>query len=257
MEYGSATEQQASPNNLSPLFKGGNGEWINSITTLCSPHNGSTLYYVADKGQMISSMLGLLQLAGGVTDMIEGGVIDFQLEHFGISSDSDDTMSLINKSFMSGKDNAFYDLSPHGAKELNQNIKTVSSIYYFSYSYCTTEKSALSNNQSPVLSTLPVLMLPATLIGSYTNTSDDAPVKIDESWLPNDGLVNVVSAKYPSGEKHTDYTQGMEIESGIWHVFPTLTGHHGTVIGMDGNTQQTHEFYTILFTMIDSLSTTD
>ena len=96
----------------------------------------------------------------------------------------------------------------------------------------------------------------ATLIGSYTNTADDAPIKIDESWLPNDGLVNVVSAKYPEGESHTDYTQGMKIERGIWHVFPTLTGDHGTVIGMNGNVQQTRTFYTDLITMIDGLPRT-
>jgi len=253
MEYGSKAEQSASPDDLSPLFKGGKGEWINSITTLCSPHNGSTLYYVVDKENLIPSALGILQFAGGIVDKFEGGMIDFQLEHFGITSDSQDATSLINKSFMSGKDNAFYDLSPHGAKELNQIIKTVNSIYYFSYSYCTTEKSKISDNQIPLNSTILVLKPTATLIGSYTNTADDAPVKIDESWLPNDGLVNVVSAKYPTTEKHTDYTEGMKIARGIWHVLPTRTGHHGTVIGMDGNTQETHEFYTNLIVMINAL----
>ncbi|MBR3803192.1 MAG: helix-turn-helix domain-containing protein [Clostridia bacterium] len=253
LEYGSEAEQSASPDDLSPLFKGGKGEWINSITTLCSPHNGSTLYYVVDKENLIPSALGILQFAGGIVDKIEGGMIDFQLEHFGITSDSQDATSLINKSFMSGKDNAFYDLSPHGAKELNQSIKTVKSIYYFSYSYCTTEKSKISDNQIPLNSTILVLKPTATLIGSYTNTADDAPIKIDESWLPNDGLVNVVSAKYPEGESHTDYKQGIKIERGIWHVLPTRTGHHGTVIGMDGNTQETHEFYTNLITMINAL----
>ena len=253
MEYGSEAEQNASPDDLSPLFKGGKGNWINSITTLCSPHNGSSLYYVADKGTLISSMLSLLRVTGGIADKLDSDMIDFQLEHFGITSDSQDVTSLINKSFMNGKDNAFYDLSPHGAKELNQSIKTVKSIYYFSYSYCTTEKSKFSDNQIPINSTILVLKPTATLIGSYTNTADDAPIKIDESWLPNDGLVNVVSAKYPESESHTDYTQGMKIERGIWHVLPTRTGHHGTVIGMDGNTQETHEFYTNLITMINAL----
>ena len=73
-------------------------------------------------------------MTGGIADKLDSDMIDFQLEHFGITSDSQDATSLINKSFMNGKDNAFYDLSPHGAKELNQSIKTVKSIYYFFYS---------------------------------------------------------------------------------------------------------------------------
>ena len=253
MEYGSEAERQASPDNLSPLFEGGKGNCINSVTTLCSPHNGSTLYYVLDKDKLIPSVLGLLQIAGGVTDAIEDGMIDFQLEHFGIFSGSGNTMSLLNDSFMNGTDNAFYDLSPHGAKELNETIKTVDSIYYFSYAYCTTEKAPITGKQTPILSTMVVLMPMARLIGTYTNTDADAPVIIDESWLPNDGLVNVVSAQYPTGDEHIDYNEGTEITRGIWYVFPTRTGDHGAVIGMNGNVQQTRTFYTDLITMINAL----
>ena len=180
-------------------------------------------------------------------------VIDFQLEHFGIFSGTDNTSSLLNDSFMNGKDNAFYDLSPHGAKELNETIQTVENVYYFSYVYCTTEKSAITGKQAPKLSTMLVLMPFARLIGGYTNTSDDAPVKIDDSWLPNDGLVNVVSAQKPDDEDFEVYTNGTQFSHGKWYVFPTKDGDHGTVIGMNGNAVQTHQFYTDLVEMINAL----
>ena len=253
LEYGDEAEQAASPDDVSELFKGGKGEYINSVTTLCSPHNGSTLYYVLDKENLISAALGFLRAAGGITDAFKGGIIDFQLEHFGIFSDSADTSSLFNNSFMNGKDNAFYDLSPHGAKELNETIKTVDSVYYFSYVYCTTEKSPLTGKETPKLSTMLVLMPIARLIGGYTNTSDSAPVKIDESWLPNDGLVNVVSAQSPSDEPAVAFSQGIEIERGTWYVHPTKNGDHGTVIGLNGNAAETHQFYADLVKMISSL----
>ncbi len=253
LEYGSETEQQASPDNVSELFTGGKGEYVNSVTTLCSPHNGSTLYYVVDKQNLIPSALGLLQAAGGLTELVTDGKIDFQLEHFGILSNSDDKMSVINDSFMNGKDNAFYDLSPHGAAELNKTIQTVDSVYYFSYSYCTTEKSSLTGNQIPTASTMPVLMPIALLIGSYTNTTGSAPVKIDEQWLPNDGLVNVISAKSPNGEEAEQYTEDIKITRGKWYVFPTLQGDHGTVIGMNGDKTQTDNFYIDLTSMINTL----
>ncbi len=251
LEYGSPEEQQASGSEVSELFTGGKGEYINSVTTLCSPHNGSTLYYVVDRYNLIQTALGVLWAAGGVTDVIEGGLIDFNLDHFGIQSGTSETLSLINQKFSTGTDNAFYDLSPDGAAELNKTIKTVDSVYYFSYAYSTTEKSLISNHQIPKKSTLLVLMPVATLIGRYTN--EDAAIRIDDSWLPNDGLVNVVSAQCPSDEEMFSYTADAKIERGKWYVFPTLDGDHGTVIGMSGNAQKTHSFYTDHMAIVDSL----
>lgn len=253
LEYGSEEEQQASGDEVSELFTGGKGEYINSITTLCSPHNGSTLYYVVDQYNLIRTALGVLYAAGGVTDVIEGGLIDFNLEHFGIQSGTSETLTLVNQTFSTGTDNAFYDLSPDGAAKLNEQIKKVDSVYYFSYAYCTTEKSIITDNQVPKKSTMLVLMPIATMIGRYTDTSETATIKIDESWLPNDGLVNVVSAQCPSDEEMFTYSEDIEIERGNWYVFPTLEGDHGTVIGMGGNAQKTHSFYTDHMAIVDAL----
>lgn len=253
MEYGAEEEVNASPDDVSALFTGGKGDYINSIVTLCSPHNGSTLYYVVDHGNLVQTALGVLKIAGGVTDAIEGGLIDFQLDHFGIASGQTNILDLINTEFSSGKDNAFYDLSPDGAAKLNEKIEIVEDVCYISYAYCTTQKSALTGNQVPTLSTMAVLMPIATLIGSYTDTSESAAIKIDESWLPNDGLVNVVSARFPSDETPYEYVNGESIERGKWYVMPTLTGDHGTVIGMNGNKQMTHDFYINLIKLVDSV----
>lgn len=253
MEYGAQEEVKASPDDVSELFTGGKGEYINSVVTLCSPHNGSTLYYVVDHGNLVQTALGVLKIAGGVTDAIQGGLIDFQLDHFGIASGQNNTLDLLNHEFSSGTDNAFYDLSPDGALKLNEKIKTVEDICYISYAYSTTQKSALTHNQVPILATMPVLMPLATLIGSYTDTSNSATVKIDESWLPNDGLVNVVSARCPSDETPHEYVSGEEIQRGQWYVMPTLTGDHGTVIGMNGNKQMTRDFYINLIKLVDSV----
>ncbi len=254
LEYGNEAEQVASPEDCSPLFKGGNGEFVNSVTTLCSPHNGSTLFYVVDKGRLVETALNVLFATGGVGNLHNSSLIDFQLEHFGIQSGNEDTISLVNGDFSNGKDNAFYDLSPEGAKGLNENIELVDSVYYFSYAYSTTEKSPLSNNHIPIKSTLAVLMPIATLIGRYTNTSSSATVTIDDSWRENDGLVNVVSARYPIGDNYVDYSAELEeLERGCWYVFPTLEGDHGDVIGMNGKTAETQKFYTDQITLIDSL----
>ena len=96
------------------------------------------------------------------------------------------------------------------------------------------------------------LMPLATLIGRYTNT--DAEIPIDNSWLPNDGLVNVVSAQCPADEVLVEYNeQSEEIQRGCWYVFPTIEGDHGAVIGMNGKTKETRRFYTDHITLIDGL----
>ena len=157
---------------------------------------------------------------------------------------------LINTVFSEGTDNAAFDLSPDGAQELNGKIRLVDSVYYFSYSYLTTQASPLTGTQVPKASTFPVLIPTAYLMGKYSeNTKTD--FKIDETWLPNDGLVNVVSARYPIGDEYREYDEE-NIVKGKWNVMPTLPGDHGTVIGLKAGAEETHSFYDTLFKMIDS-----
>ena len=68
----------------------------------------------------------------------------------------------------------------------------------------------------------------------------------------NDGLVNVNSARYPWNEDHTEFNENY-IQPGIWNVMPTMKGHHGTIIGMDGNTEGIHDFYNNLCKMLKSV----
>lgn len=254
LEYGSEAEKQASPEDCSPFFEGGKGKYVNSVTTLASPHNGSSLFYCLDGGKMLELALSLLYTTNGIGSISNVELLDFQLEHFGITTDNHSTGVLVNSNFGNGKDNAFYDLSPHGAKELNDSLKLVDSVYYFSYAYCTTTEAQFFGNQVPTKGTMGVLMVPAGMIGAYTNKRADAQVVIDEKWLPNDGLVNVISAQYPSTDAHTDYVSGeTEIEKGQWYVFPTITGDHGTAIGMNGNVDATRSFYMTHINIIDNL----
>lgn len=295
LEYGSDTEKNASGNNVSPLFEGGKGDWVFSVTTLCAPHNGSTLTEIInDSGSVLNSLsslsglksildlLGIGQLLdlpdiASTTDLLISfcmlasnlgepaeGIYDLMLDQFGIGSvDAASMRSAIEKVTAAGNDHAAYDLSPDGAAQLNKTIKTVDSVYYFSYAYSTTKESAILNGQLPsVGGTLLVLQGTALGMGFYQGETDGGIV-IDEKWQENDGLVSVISAQKPDGEEGVLYDKNVtdikpkEIKKGVWHVSETITGHHGTVIGLaplDANaTQKTLAFYTDLFTFIESL----
>ena len=253
MAYGDEAEKEATGKETSGLFTGGKADWVNSVTTLCSPHNGSTLFYVVDQGKLVSTVLGLVYAVSGLAESTSlGDFYDFRLEQFGMSGAQTQSQAteLINTVFSEGTDNAAYDLSPDGAQELNKKIRLVDNVYYFSYSYLTTQASQLTGTQVPKSSTLPVLMPTAYLMGKYSeNTKTD--FKIDETWLPNDGLVNVVSARYPIGDEFQEFDEE-NIAKGKWNVMPTLPGDHGTVIGLKAGAEETHSFYDTLLKMIDS-----
>lgn len=253
LAYGDDDEKAATGKGTSELFTGGKADWVNSVTTLCSPHNGSTLFYVVDQGKLVNTVLGLVYAASGLANTAQiGDFYDFRLEQFGMNSASTESqaVSMINTVFSEGTDNAAYDLSPDGAQVLNKKIKLVDNVYYFSYSYLTTEQSALTGNQVPKSSTLPVLIPTAYLMGKYSvNTKSD--FSIDSTWLPNDGLVNVVSARFPIGDEYQEY-DAQNIVKGKWNVMPTLPGDHGTVIGLNAGAEETHSFYNTLIQMIDS-----
>ena len=174
------------------------------------------------------------------------GSLDFHLEQFGLTpipGDGSTPEEAFIKAFMTimtHTDTAADDMYPERAEEINKLSKPVDGVYYFSYSYQTTRKT-LAGTQVPKIKTLVVLRPSATLLGAYSkNLFSD--YKIDASWLPNDGLVNVVSARYPFTDEHEDYTR---------------EGDHGTVIGMQCTKSQTLKFYYELTDLIESLPVTD
>jgi triacylglycerol esterase/lipase EstA (alpha/beta hydrolase family) len=78
---------------------------------------------------------------------------------------------------------------------------------------------------------------------------------IDKNWLANDGIVPVISTRYPFSEPHKDYN-AKKIEKGIWQVMPTITNWDH--ISFAGGTQKggdpgVKEFYLNLAKMLAGL----
>lgn len=221
MEYGDISEQKATKDNISGLFTGGKGNYVHSVTTLCSPHNGTTLYYIIDSlPYLIPTLLKTICVINGASSQ----TLLNKFYNIGLSQ-------FKSSVFSKGTDNAGYELSPEGAKVLNKSIKTVDSVYYFSYAF---ESTYTKNGvQVPDKDILPVLYLTSLSMGVYKNKTFSQV---------NDGLVNVNSALYPWTDAHINYNEN-NIWSGVWNVMPVMEGHHGTIIGMDGNTNEIHDFY--------------
>ncbi len=260
---GSAEEQAATPHEeLSPLFAGGKANWVHSVTTICSPHNGTTLAYIIEEMNLRTPIEALCYTYSGIAGRsFLNGFVDFHLEQFGITSvpgsREKPEISFI-KAFlnaMTQNDKSTEAFYPEEIEKINEKIDTVDGVYYFSYAYQGTRKALIGNLQVPTSKTFLPLRPLTRMLGAYsTNHVSDYP--IDESWLPNDGLVNVVSALYPFGEPFENYNGQTDLKTGVWNVMPVREGHHGTPVGLCESRSSTIQFYDELTELISSLPKT-
>ncbi|MBQ7596187.1 MAG: lipase [Clostridia bacterium] len=244
--------------DISPLFVGGKANWVNACVTICTPNNGSTCAYLADELHLRNLLLAMVFTYTGIMGRsAANGYVDFHLEQFGLTNipgektTNEMMVKAIKRVLEQPEDNAAYDLGPEGVMKLNEYTEPSSETYYFSYPFQTTRKSLISDNQVALPSTFAPLMPFANMMGEYKkNRISDYP--IDETWLANDGLVNVVSAKYPFDEAHTDYDPA-NVQKGIWNVMPLSTGDHGNAIGIGVSEESIMKFYNGIIDMIENL----
>lgn len=248
-----------SPDDISPLFTGGKGNRVNTVVTICSPNNGTTLDYIINKLNMTKTLEYMLFMYAGVMGRsVINGYVDFHLEQFGLTeipggeNPSTSVFKAIDVIMEQKYDCVEYDLSPEGAKALNDKIGLDNDVYYFSYAFRSTSKDIFTQkSQIPLPSTLAILQPFATLMGHYPE-NDYSDYEIDESWLPNDGLVNVKSALYPFDDPAVKYDAN-NIDTGIWNVMPLSIGDHGNAIGIGVSEEATMNFYNGMLDMINGL----
>ena len=88
-------------------------------------------------------------------------------------------------------------------------------------------------------------------MGAYSGTTRGG-FTVDESWRPNDGLVNTVSAEYPIGNAHTSFDRD-HIRPGIWNVFPVYHADHMSLQGGMTKKHRILPYYLGLLEMICGL----
>lgn len=261
LAQGNAEEIAASPDDCSPLFKGGKKDFVNAVVTVCSPNNGTTLYYVADQLN-ISLLLTICAYtyAGVLGRSPMNGYVDFHLEQFGLTyvpgeKPTEESMSEAMYVMLNHwEDTAMYDMAPDTLSELNDYIEMDEDTYYFSYAFNSSYELP-TGTYAPIPSTFAVLQPFTVMIGSFKNNRI-TDYEITEEWFANDGLVSVHSALYPFNAPHKDY-EADNIPAGIWNVMPVSKGDHGNAIGIGVSKETVMTFYTDMITMINGLPVTD
>ncbi len=272
---GSADEvaaAKAAGTKVSPLFEGGKGDWVYSLTAVAAPHNGTTFIETCDiSTKVVTDFIYNFGATLGLSNL--KGIYDLQLEHFGISRQDNETdiqylIRVLNSNdFMSHNDNAIYDLTIDNALKINDGIEMQNNVYYFSVCGDATHQSAVSENEIPNTNMFALLKPFATMMGKYYDKSTDGGVYIDKTWLPNDGMVNVVSGLYPLNSQlkcvKSDGTQAFVVcdgynnqdyAKGIWNVMPTQPYDHLSIVGgiLSNTVSNTHHLYLEMINRVTS-----
>ena len=275
---GSAEEQaaaRADGTEVSPFFQGGKADWVYSLTTLAAPHNGTTfLECCGDMTQFAAEISTTMAKLLGISDF--KGVYDFQLEQFGFyRKDGETVLEALNRvlhsDFLSHNDNVFRDLTIDRALELNDDIEIQPNVYYFSYAGDKTRQSTITGERTSAVDMTPLFVPFANQMCGYYDQTTAGGFRIDKSWAPNDGLVNTVSALYPTDSASrcltksgkTGYIQqdgysNVSYHPGVWNVMPVRHYDHGNFIaGMpvaDLSSQSTVTLRQFYLSLMDNLS---
>lgn len=261
LSEGSAQERAASPGDCSPLFEGGKASWVHSVTTVCTPHNSTTLYYPLELLGAIDTFryASALYIGSAGRSWANGRYFDFHMEQFGLSyvpgsRDADSYFKAVKRLVDNTQDTAIYDLTPAGMKELNGFFEIQQGIYYYSYAFSTTKAVEPLRISLPAINTNPVIAALSLMMGVMPEFTDkELEISYDASWQMNDALVNTQSELYPLDEPHTDYDPGAQPLTGVWNVMPVHSGDHGKAIGLLAPTVPTQEFYFELMALLAEL----
>lgn len=241
LENGDPNEITYNKADISPLFSG-NHHWIDSITTIATPHDGSQ----EDEKQcnlepLCHQFFAAIASNAGVIDSTNP-CFDFRMDQWGLKKQPNESCdSYIHRVFSSNiwnetKDISIWDLSQEGAKELNSWVKAQDDIYYFSISCVDTHKDLLTGHQVPNINMNPLMIKSSIFMGQYTNFTP-GKVQVDSSWWRNDGIVSVRSAIAPhegSTDKIAIYNPVSLPQKGVWSYMGEINDvDHIEVVGQN------------------------
>jgi triacylglycerol lipase len=240
-----------------PLFRGGKS-WVCSLTTISSPHDGTTLAYRYDWNQSLikPAFTFLISISSSSPDLY----YDFKLDQWGLCrSPGEDFSSYRDRVVHSdiwvrSKDTAYWDGCPEGAMELNGWVRAQPSVYYFSWATEATYLDPLSGTQVPEIGVPGHMASIARFIGSYSR-EDETDLPIDSSWWQNDGIVNTNSMDGPTLGS-TDRIQqfsGTPV-AGQWNYMGLLESvDHLDIIGIPTADDDLKRWYLSLADLLASL----
>lgn len=218
-------------------FTPGEG-WIKSITTIATPHNGTSLFDLTDNPVTIAAMIlcaAQVDMAGVVPESFYG----FDLDQWEIYPQEGETtgeyLRRIFDQLGSSPDFSVSELSTAGAQRFNAavNLSTEdASAYRFSFAVEQTVGQPYPDAllYVPDLTMNPLMLNTALMIGLSPSFTD--PLDIGPHWRMNDGVVNTESMKTPLAGCSDTFREYDGIpQKGVWNFMGTFHYDHMDIIG--------------------------
>lgn len=227
---GSEEERAVTPEEeLSPLFKGGNGDLLHCVCTLDGTNNGTkAIDFMGRKGvDIFQSVLNGAIIAVGDTAAVK--VLDFKMDQLGLHNDPDHLGGKFrspkakqeeNRRNVKSDENMFWQMGTEFAAQLAEKYYASNpSTYYLCYRSVRTHEDK-NKNQKPNVNMNPLMAPTGVLLGEYCPT-------------PNDGIVDFEGQSAPKNQPCAgDFRIADETKPGTWYHMPVIDGDHLTWTGM-------------------------
>ena len=257
MTNGSQEEVEGTePETLSPLFQGGHGELIHTVTTLTGVNNGTTL------ADMVEPKFG--PLVRGIligTELLQNTPIeklfDFGNQQFGLGEYPENihavgfnplkkTKDGIDAYANDRMDNIAYEMTVQFCHDINEKQGVNPHIYYFAQR---TDGTKMGKNGKPVQAHMGAICAGPGLAMCKVLPKGTRGYTVDESWWPNDGYVNVIGQSAPLNQPALDGKFGMDFQPGVWYNMETVAGDHVFWNGMSGKRK---DYFAIFDKMLET-----
>lgn len=235
---GSEEERRGTPEDeLSPLFKGGKGDLVHTVTTLSGVNNGTTYGdYIGKRGAVRADLfLGIINILLSETGYMREK--DYRTDQWGLMRDPWEntlknrltwpfTFKRLRKLIIKTKsgDSMFHELSVSYWYERNRDFSLNGNTYYFAERSCRSHWNR-KGTCSPDRNMGPLMKGPSRVTGRYL-PEKLAHYGVDKSWLPNDGVMNVMGQSAPFSLPNTVYEEGEPIKPGIFYNMPVRNFDH-------------------------------
>ncbi|HIM73978.1 MAG TPA: lipase [Candidatus Marinimicrobia bacterium] len=233
----------------SKLMGRSNLGWIKSITSISTPHNGTTL------SDIVTTAIPFLQDFIAVAAVVGNSFYSFDLEHWGFKMGKDELWSnyfrrMRKHPAWGTKNIVAWDASVEGARQMNTFCIANPDIYYFSYVTSSTVLDSSSGRHIPDENMTFIIRAHARLIGMKKAFYNDGS-STDSTWFENDGIVSKISMYGPTtGMNGPDpiaiYHENELLIPGQWYVIGEYKSDHRKFIG-HGATPTEQDSIKILF----------
>jgi triacylglycerol lipase len=210
---------------MSQLFEGGK-PWVESVTAISSPHDGTTLTSEYHEVGSIRKLFAKWLAVSSVKR--EKPILDLHLDHWeSAAADGESLSDFLRRAvdeelWRDIEDFSIYDLSPAGARRLNRRTRLDPRSYYFSLGSSSTVPDPETGYHVPAKGTSLPLHPNARFMGSLRTLPEGAE-GTPALWWENDGVVNTCSMDGPSlGTAQPVEKYRGEPVRGVWNHLATL-----------------------------------